>query len=103
MKASAYQRKGQRKMNYDSKITGQIIGILRSQKGMSQEVLSGLAGVARSHLSMIENGSKNANVNTLWRVSLALGIRLSDLIRMVESEIERQEMYAKEQETDDRS
>ena len=52
-------------MNYDSRITGQLIRILRSQQGMSQEVLSGLAGVARSHLAMIENGSKNANVDTL--------------------------------------
>ena len=73
-------------MNYN-KITGQMIGILRSQRGMSQEVLSGLAGVARSHLAMIENGSKNANVDTLWRISSALDMRMSELIRMVEDEI----------------
>ena len=78
-------------MNYNSKITGQMIGILRSQHGMSQEVLSGLAGVARSHLAMIENGSKNANVDTLWRISSALGIRMSDLMQMVEDEISRRE------------
>lgn len=71
-------------MHYNSKITGQIIGQLRVQRGMSQEVLSGLAGIARSHLAMIENGSKNANVDTLWRISSALGMRLSELIRMVE-------------------
>lgn len=74
-------------MNYNSRITGQIIGMLRTQRGMSQEVLSGLAGVARSHLAMIENGSKNANVDTLWRISSALGMRMSELIRMVEDEI----------------
>ena len=39
-------------MKYNSRITGQIIGRLRTQRGMSQEVLSGLAGVARSHLAM---------------------------------------------------
>lgn len=53
-------------MNYDYKVTGRIIGRIRVQRGMSQEVRSGLAGVARSHLAMIENGSKNANVETLW-------------------------------------
>ena len=79
-------------MNYDRRITGQVIGMLRSQRSMSQEVLSGLAGVARSHLAMIENGSKNANVDTLWRISSALGIRMSELMLMVENEITRQEV-----------
>lgn len=59
---------------------------------MSQEVLSGLAGIARSHLAMIENGSKNANVDTLWRISLALGMRMSKLMQMVEAEIANQEV-----------
>jgi len=72
---------------YDNIITGKIIRELRTQQGISQEVLSGLAGVARSHLTMIENGSKNANVDTLWRIADALGIRLSELIRKVEVEI----------------
>ena len=78
-------------MDYNRKITGRMIGILRMERGWSQEVLSGLAGVARSHLAMIENGSKNANVDTLWRISAALGIRMSELMRMVEDETARQE------------
>ena len=79
-------------MNYDSRITGQVIGFLRTHRGMSQEVLSGLAGVARSHLAIIENGSKNANVDTLWRISSALGIRMSELMQIVEDEIANQEV-----------
>ena len=78
-------------MHYNSKITGQVIGILRTQRNMSQEVLSGLAGIARSHLAMIENGRKHANVETLWRIAQALDIRLSDLIRMVEEKIAEEE------------
>lgn len=73
-------------MLYNSKITGQIIGILRTRRGMSQEVLSGLAGISRSHLAMIENGRKKANVETLWRIAAALDMPLSDLIRMVEED-----------------
>lgn len=73
-------------MLYNSKITGQIIGILRTRRGMSQEVLSGLAGISRSHLAMIENGRKKANVETLWRIAAALDMPLSELIRMVEEE-----------------
>lgn len=74
-------------MDYDRRIMGQTIGKLRTRQGMTQEVLSGLAGIARSHLTMIENGSKSANVETLWRISCALGLRLSELLRMAEDEM----------------
>lgn len=73
-------------MPYDSSVTGRIIQEMRMKKGLSQETLSGLAGVARSHLAMIESGSVRANMDTLRRISEALGIRLSELIRMVEEE-----------------
>lgn len=74
---------------YDHAVTGQVIRQLRLERGMSQEVLSGLAAISRSHLSEIEGGRDRANVETLWRIAAALNIRLSDLIRRVEQEIER--------------
>jgi len=73
-------------MPYNSGITGKVIARLRRQRKMSQEDLSAFAGVARSHLAMIETGKTSANVDTLWRISEALGIRLSELIRLVEEE-----------------
>ena len=73
---------------YDIKITGRVIRRLRLKKGLSQEVLSGFACVSRSHLAMIESGTVNATVDTLWRISDALGIRLSQLIAMIELEID---------------
>lgn len=73
-------------MPYNSQITGRIIRDLRRRKGWSQEVLSGLAGIARSHLSEIETGEKNAAVDTLWRIAETLGIRMSELMRRVEEE-----------------
>mgnify|MGYP003814893305 FL=1 len=88
MMANANQ-KGALIMNYDYRVVGQIIGRIRVQREMSQEVLSGLAGVARSHLAMIESGSKNANVETLWRIASALDMRMSELMRLVEDEIDR--------------
>lgn len=94
MKAKAYQ-KGVVTMDYNYKITGQIVGRLRTQRGMSQEVLSGLSGVARSHLAMIETGSKNANVDTLWRIAQALEMKLSDLIKLIEYEHERPNAHRK--------
>lgn len=88
MKASAYQ-KGVVNMKYNSKFAGQVIGKLRTDRELSQEMLSKLAGIARSHLAMIETGTKNANVDTLWRIAGALGVRLSELIKMIEEEHER--------------
>lgn len=76
-------------MRYNHFITGRIIRELREQRGLTQEVLSGLAAVSRSHLAEIETGHTNANVETLWRISEALGMKMSDLIRMVEQAIER--------------
>ena len=74
-------------MTYDHRVTGRIIRELRERKGLTQEVLSGLAVVSRSHLAEIESGRINANVETLWRIAEAMGIKLSDLIRMVERDI----------------
>lgn len=76
-------------MDYNKKITGIVIGRIRTTRGLTQEVLSGLSGVARSHLAMIETGTKNANVDTLWRIAAALDMSLSELIRMVEEEHKR--------------
>ncbi|MBR2055142.1 MAG: helix-turn-helix transcriptional regulator, partial [Clostridia bacterium] len=45
-----------KEMQYDYVITGRLISKLRKERGLSQEVLSGLAGISRSHLAMIENG-----------------------------------------------
>lgn len=73
-------------MRYDNQATGRAIRELRRRRGISQEVLSGLAGIARSHLAMIESGSKSANVETLWRIAEALDLPLSSLFLLVEEE-----------------
>ena len=61
-------------MQYNHFITGRIIRELREQRGLTQEVLSGLAVVSRSHLAEIETGHTNANVETLWKISEALSM-----------------------------
>ncbi len=71
-------------MKYDASAIGRVIRQLRTNKGMSQEVLSGFANIARSHLAMIEAGSKAANVETLWKIAQALEMPLSELIHMAE-------------------
>ena len=52
-------------MDYDYRITGRTLRNLRRERGLTQEVLSGLAGISRSHLAEIETGRTQANVETL--------------------------------------
>ena len=74
-------------MQFDNLAIGLTIRSLRNEKGLSQDVLSGLAGIARTHLSMIENGSKQANFETIWRIALALDMLPSELVRKIELNI----------------
>ena len=80
-------------MQFDNSVVGKTIRALRKEKGLSQDVLSGLAGIARTHLTMIENGSKQANFETLWRLATALGLRPSELVVQIERRIEASENH----------
>ena len=75
-------------MQFDNFAVGKAIRDLRKEKGISQDVLSGFAGIARTHLTRIENGTKQANFETLWKIALALDIRPSELVARIEEEIE---------------
>ena len=75
-------------MPYNRKAFGLVIGRLRTQKGLTQERMSGLAGIARSHLVELENGKKTVKLNTLWNIAYALDLKPSELIRLVEKEAE---------------
>ena len=76
-------------MLYNSKVFGMVIGRLRVSRGLTQERMSGLAGIARSHLAALESGEKTARLDTLWNIAYALELKPSELIRMVEKELER--------------
>ena len=45
-------------MPYNRKVFGVVIGRLRISRGLTQEKMSGLAGIARSHLAALESGEK---------------------------------------------
>ena len=75
-------------MPYNRKVFGVVIGRLRISRGLTQEKMSGLAGIARSHLAALESGEKTARLDTLWNIAYALEMKPSELIRMVEKETE---------------
>ena len=71
----------------DPKIVGEAIAYYRKRKNISQEVLSGLADIGRTHLSAIERGERKPTLETLYRISLALDIKMSEIVSEVESRL----------------
>ena len=75
---------------------GAVIRTQRNKKKLSQEVLSGFACIARSHLAMIESGSKQANFETIWKIANALGMSQHELVFLIEKEAEERLAAKKE-------
>lgn len=55
---------------------------------MSQEVLSGLAGLDRTHYSKIERGLRSPTIDTLFKIAHALDVPPHEMILQIEKEIE---------------
>ena len=68
-------------------LVGQVIQSYRLRKGMSQEVLSSLAGLDRTHYSKIERGLRSPTLDTLFKIAQALDIPPSDIVRQIEQQI----------------
>ncbi len=75
------------KPTLDPYIVGNVISEFRRKKGLSQEVLSGLADIGRSHLSAIERGERKPTLETLYKISNALGIKMSAIIAEIEKRL----------------
>ena len=71
----------------DARIVGRVIQRFREKKGLSQDVLSGLADIGRTHLSAIERGERKPTLETFYRICIALNIKPSDLFSAIEKEI----------------
>ena len=69
----------------DSKIVGSVMREIREKKGISQEVISGLADIGRTHLSAIERGLRKPTLETLFRIADALNIKASEIVAMIEN------------------
>ena len=75
-------------LEFDRNAAGAAVRRIRVERGLSQEVLSGLAGMARSHLAMVEAGRKQPNFESIWRLANALGMEPSQLVKRIEEETE---------------
>lgn len=64
---------------------GRRIAFLRKEKGLSQVELAADADMAKSYLSELELGKRNASVLVLSRLATALGTTLEELFKGVVS------------------
>ncbi len=71
----------------DPCLVGRVIARLRTEKGITQEVLSGLADIGRTHLSAIERGERKPTLETLYRISNAIDIPMSAIVLEIEKAI----------------
>ena len=71
----------------DPIIVGEVIAQFRQKKGITQEVLSGLSDIGRTHLSAIERGTRKPTLETLYRICNALAIPMSTVILALEEKI----------------
>ncbi len=65
---------------------GEAIKQVRKGKGISQGTIEAKTGIQRGYLSKIENGhNDNPKFKTLYKISEALKVKLSDIIGMVDT------------------
>lgn len=72
----------------DSIAVGQVIQRFREKKKQSQELVSGFAGIGRTHLSAIERGERKPTLETFSKIADALGVKASVLMAAVEEEMD---------------
>ena len=68
----------------NSAIVGRVIQEYREKKRLSQEVVSGLADIGRTHLSAIERGTRKPTLETFFKISAALDVSPSELLKQIE-------------------
>lgn len=66
-------------MGETAKILGQRIRNYRTLQGLSQEKLAELAGCHPSYVGQIERGEKNATIESIEKIAVALNVSLSKL------------------------
>ena len=69
---------------------GSVIRTCRVRKGLSQEVLSGLAGLDRTHYSKIERGLRTPTIDTFFKIAQALDMPPHQLMEELEFAIGEQ-------------
>ena len=68
-------------MNDTAKKLGENIKLIRKEKGMSQGDLCRALELDRAYISNVENGNKNPTLTTIEKIAVALGVKVSELLK----------------------
>ena len=59
---------------------GSRIRMLRESKGISQQTLAAICNFEKTNMSRIEAGRTNPTISTLYKISQALDVTISELV-----------------------
>ncbi len=59
---------------------GQRVRELRESRGLSQESLAAVAGLHRTHISLIERGHRSVRLETVVALATAMAVEPADLM-----------------------
>lgn len=71
----------------DAEVVGRVLQRFREERNASQELVSGLAGIGRTHLSAIERGARKPTLETFFKIAYALDVKPSILMHEIEEEL----------------
>ena len=72
----------------DATIVGKVIQTYREKCMLSQDVVSGLADIGRTHLSAIERGVRKPTLDTFFKIAEALNIAPHQLMKLIEEALD---------------
>ena len=75
----------------DPKLAGSAIKKRREDKELTQDVLSGLAGLDRTHYNKIERGLRSPNIDSLFKIAVVLDIMPHELMKEIEKYVYTEE------------
>lgn len=74
----------------DANVVGRVIQKFREERKKSQELVSGLAGIGRTHLSAIERGERKPTLETFYKIGEAMNVKPSTILAAIEKEMEEE-------------
>ena len=75
----------------NTQIVGHVLSRFRERKGLTQDVLSGLAGLDRTHYSKLERGLRCPTLDTLFKIGQALDVAPHIILQAIEEALAEEE------------
>lgn len=71
------------------KVFSEVLRELRVKNNLSQEKLAELCDLDRTYISLLERGLRQPTLTTLFKLSVALNVSSSELLRIIEQRVKQ--------------